>query len=522
MKLIKTYLLGVFVIATSIGGYSQSKIDSLVFPKPSEKLIVLEQIVSSDDLIAAKTLSDSILYKGIVKEIDNSFFQSLLKLNQCSRNLSGNIDGPNVLLLSKSPGGFARNGISITKDNKTSNFPELNFVDLMLNYEDLRNGDFDIFSHELGHVMMKNIWNEFVNNPELFKSSKMHVSMGITDYYMAIYEGFGEHFQRLTIDNISKYQKMIQDRYGKFDYTPLLWHQFVDEELRLEGVLNNCFAFKKLLPQGVSLGNLSDNEKILLYHTSPLFDPTQLKNAQQMLSCEGFMATFFYKINTNKILQNNFREEAFYNNFLLSPIPDGYETSDIFTPFENIYLKHFWVWKLLNKMDLQGKVPIIEYLKIWNEEFPDDQEELTKIFIEITKGKTINNDLGEMYEKLSFYGIMGDYQNYSIQRKQYKQTLDTLIDKVLAGEIHIDKNVGPELWVKNPDMKINRVLWSDKNKDTLYVNLNTANEFELASFQGVNNEQARKILLKRKEMGYFTSKDQLKQLNLILDNPDIK
>lgn len=92
-----------------------------------------------------------------------------------------------------------------------------------------------------------------------------------------------------------------------------------------------------------NISALGTEELILLEHTSPVFDKTRLKNAQQMLSCEGVLATLFYRINTNKILQDNYLEESFYNQFLLGPIPEGTEPKEFFTPKENVFLKNFYV-----------------------------------------------------------------------------------------------------------------------------------------------------------------------------------
>ena len=71
-----------------------------------------------------------------------------------------------------------------------------------------------------------------------------------------------------------------------------------------------------LLPD-IDATQLSLEDLILLEHTSPTFDRTRLRNAQQMLSCEGAIATLFYRISSNAVLQDNFLPREFYKRLLL-------------------------------------------------------------------------------------------------------------------------------------------------------------------------------------------------------------
>ena len=207
MKKIIILILGTYISAI---GMAQSRIDALVFPNPSKKIVILQAVESETELIAGKLLSDGMLKEGILKELNEPFHQLLIKLSQCSRNLSGNTKGHNVLLLSENQGGFARHGLTLIEKDKSTDYPELNYVDLVVNANGLESGALDIYSHELGHAMMHNIWKNFAKDAENSMSPKMHLSMGITDYYMAINEGFGEHFQRLTNENISMYQNIFE------------------------------------------------------------------------------------------------------------------------------------------------------------------------------------------------------------------------------------------------------------------------------------------------------------------------
>lgn len=481
---------------------AQNSYDYLIFPDTTKRIIlVVSNDSSKSKFISGKKLNDDDPFaQKILKELNNPYHQTVIKLEQCSRNLAGNVDGPNVLYISKNEGGFPRHGLAIQDENKLTEYPNLNYVDLVVWEDKFENGAIDIFSHELGHVMMNNIWDSF---PDA-KSPKQHVSMGVTDYYIAFTEGWGEHFQRLAFDNVPLYQAGF---YKMFDYdrTNKLWHSNIDENMRINAVLDNGYIYKKLLPTNVSIDTLTPEEIILLEHTSTIFDFTKLKSAQQMLSCEGVLATIFYRINTDKFLQNTYQDNMFYSHFLISSIPDGIAPKDIFTPFENVMLKNFWVWNKIKNRNFEQHRILIEFIKEWCNSFPVDKEEILKLFIATTIGKTINNNIGDIYEKMSWYGSIGDIQQYRYYSNMYIQAVSKLKTELLSDINLLEKNIGPELWIENNKIQIRTTLWNKKNKKPLYININTASEYEIASFWDMNISKAKMFIKKRDEINYFKS-----------------
>ncbi len=246
-------------------------------------------------------------------------------------------------------------------------------------------------------------------------------------------------------------------------------------------------------------------ELILSEHTSPVFDFTKLKNAQEMLSCEGVIATLFYKINTNKPLQNNFLKNDFYEKFLLSQIADGTNPKDIFTPFENVILKNFWIWEQIKHTDFNKQQIVIAFIKEWCNSFPEDRQEITKIFLAITQGKTVCNELADIYEELAWYGSLGDYFRYKEINKQYNQKFDEIKNNVLADFSILEQNVGPEIWLENEKVMIRTTLWIAKHKMPLKININTAGLYEIASFESFGILKAKEFITIRDKLGYFKS-----------------
>ena len=480
-------------------------IERLIYPNPNEKISLVASEQSDTDSLCGKRMpDDDPIGKKILEELRFPFHEQMIKLCQCSRNYAGDKDGPNVLYLSQTEGGFPRTGLTLKEGDTEIGYPDLNYVDLVVTEQSLAQGTLDIFSHELGHVMMMNIWKNF---PEGI-SPKQHVSMGVTDYFMAFFEGWGVHFQRLGYDNVPFYHDIYE---SSFNYANIsrVWHSSVDKELRLNAVPSNEYIYHKLMPD-VDTSQLSLEDLILLEHTSPIFDKCRLKNAQQMLSCEGVIATLFYRINTNKTLQNNYLEKDSYRRFLLSPIPDGVEIQDIFNPFENIFLKSFLVWSRIKENITEESVVFIDFIKEWCNSFPDDKEEMFKLFIMTTLGKTVNSELSSIYEKMAYYGTVGDLQKLQGLFPEYSSILNDLMMTAFKDEKMLYANIGPQIWVENKDFPIRTCLWEPDNKKPLKVNLNTASEFEIATLPNMDLEKAEEVIRKRESAGYFKSLEDAK------------
>jgi hypothetical protein len=479
---------------------SQKK-EALIFPDPTQKICLVKSTGKMEPYLSGEKLpSNSLMYKMIMNELSLPFHQSLIKLNQCSRNFSSNTEGPNVLFLSQTEGGFPRQGLVLHEEGKANEYPDLNFVDLVLDEQRISRGELDIFSHELGHVMMLNIWK---NIPDQ-RSNKQHVSMGISDYTTAIFEGWGIHFQRLTHDHIPLYREKYLNSFDYSRSTSRLWHSNIDQALRIDGVLDNIYIHQKLIPE-LDTSHLSHEEIILLEHASPIFDKTRLRNGQQMLSCEGVLATLFYRINTNETLQNSYRDNEFYNHFLIIPIPTQLKPQQIFNPFENVMLKHFWIWSKLDKKVTSESILFLEYIQGWLESFPEDENEIIKLFLLTTAGKTVSNELGNVYEELGFYGMIGNIQKFREYFKEYQKVFTTLEQRVLKEKSSLGENVGPQLWIENKSLLVRRALWDPSRKRPLWINLNTASAYDLASFPEISMKKAHNLIQLRNDLGFFKS-----------------
>ena len=110
---------------------------------------------------------------------------------------------------------------------------------------------------------------------------------------------------------------------------------------------------------------------------------------------------------------------------------------------ENVFLKNFYVWDKIKERLTPESTIFIEFINQWYKSYPEDKQEILKLFVITTVGKTATNDLGKIYEAMWYHGMIGDYQKF---RKLAAQALDeasSLIQRISAEEIRLDANVEP-------------------------------------------------------------------------------
>lgn len=460
-----------------------------IFLKGKEEILLVKGEYDLEGTILDKS---SKLYRDIKEQLEYDFHKKAIKLNQCSKNLVGKGAEPNILFISKNQGGFSRKGIKIVHKDSEEFYTDVNFVDLALDEENVAQGELKIFTHELGHVMMDNILQDIL---KYSKASKQHCSIGITDYFMAFFEGWGEHFERMAYENIGKYKDMVEKEYGYDKDIINLWHCNRDEEFRREGVLKNKYIYRKI-PIDMRKEKISTREAILREHISFDYDSTKILTAGEMMACEGVLATLFYRINTSKVIQHNGIKKEILDRFLIEPVKENDIEYD-FHGIELAVLKNFWVWTLMKDNINDNMVPFIEYIKIWMEEFKEDKDEILNIFLSTTIGTTVTNDLKEIYEEASKQGAMGNIDKFIPLVKHYREEYKKVFEKIKNENIALDEMIPKEVWVKSKNMKIPSIIWEKESGVPLMVNMNTASINELMTIENMRMETAEKILAER-------------------------
>jgi len=458
---------------------------------------------------------DSPLIQHVRTVLETSFAQQVVRLDRYARNLllrepgragEQRLTEPMYLLLSTEEGGFARYGFWL-EDQRGRRFVLAGYVDLVVGEEGIATGNLEeIFSHELGHLILKSLLGDINSGP----SRKMHQSMTVTDYSTAFDEGYAEHFQPLVRDATDNAYLRELNKGATATDLNLLWLSRLDQQLRTDGVKRNLFIHRKALPAAALQPDPDRYQLYLDSETSVDFLSDELKNAQEMMACEGVIATLFYRLVNDDRLRNQYRETGFYQQFL-APGVSSAEIKQVILPYENVNLKLFAAMRRVALESADAHQPlIIEIVKAYAGLFPDDAEAIYRVFLQTTHGVTASQELATAFEGAAVAGRRGDMEAFRQPSLAAFSLLRATTDQIAHGKLALDANLGPELWVLNPSFKIAPAVWERDRTLPLTINLNTAGEPELMTLPGVDPAVARRIVAERRSHGFYRSLDELR------------
>ena len=414
---------------------------------------------------------------------------------------------PMYLLLSNQEGGFARFGFWLARANGTRELVMAGYVDLVVSQEGIDSGGFEeIFCHELGHLILRSLLGDLSHGP----SRKMHQSMTVTDYPTAFDEGYAEHFQPLARDETKNPTlRKIQSGTGTTDLN-LLWLSNLDGQLRTDGVKRNLFVHRKA-PPAANAGQVADLYQVFLRgETSTQFLAGAFKNAQEMLASEGVIATLFYRLVNRDSLRNPYREPAFYSQFLEANAGKDIDPQKEISPYENVNLKLFAALRQIAPQAGDSSRPLaIALIDAYAKLFPEEAKTAYALFLATTYGATASQETVASFEGAAVPGQVGDLDLYRHNSRAAFSLLDQIIDRATKGNLALDANLGPELWLLNEDFKIAPEVWNRERSLPISINLNTASEPELMTLPGVDSELAARIVAARHSRGYFRSMEDL-------------
>ncbi len=490
-------------------------------PAPCEVLVPL--IDSRQSVITAmapegksypvfRVAAESKLVNRVRGELEASFAQQVLKLDRYARNLliarremaGAPLDealiAPMYLLMSTEEGGFPRFGFWLQDVNGRRRLVLAGYVDLVVRENSVDTGDFEeIFSHELGHLILKALTGGVPRGP----SRKMHQSMTVTDYQTAFDEGWAEHFQPLVRDATSNaYLHRMTVGTGATDFESF-WLSAADGQLRTDGAKRNLFIHRKPLPAMALDANPDLYRLFIEDETSTTFLPTELKSGQEMMASEGVVATLFYRMVNDPRLGMSYREPAFYRAFVREPVEAPRQAV---TPYENANLKLFAAMDKLRGSTMV-RPPVIDLVAEYARLFPDEAKRVYELFLETTWGGTASREVATALRQAAMDGHRGDIALFR-QNRPFP-LLDALIADIAGGKRTLDANLGPELWVANTGFRIAPAVWDTNRTLPLTINLNTASVAELMTLPGVDLPMARRIVAARDERGFFRSIDEL-------------
>ena len=460
---------------------------------------------------------DSAFIQHVRVVLETSFAQQVVRLDRYARNLvlrepgrggEQRLTEPMYLLLSGEEGGFARYGFWLDDPRLGRRLVLAGYVDLVVDEGDIASGSLEeIFSHELGHLILKSLLGDISSGP----SRKMHQSMTVTDYPTAFDEGYAEHFQPLVRDAADNAYFRELSKGATATDLDLLWLSRLDQQLRTDGVKRNLFIHRKVLPATALQPDPDRYQLFLDSETSPVFLWDELKNAQEMMACEGVIATLFYRLVNDDRLRSQYREAGFYLQFL-APEDSRAEVKEAVPPYENVYLKLFAAMRKVAGESAAARQPLmVEMVKAYASLFPTEAEAIYTVFLQATHGVTASQELASAFEGAAAAGRRGDIEAFRQRSRAAFSLLRTVTDQVVHGKLALDANLGPELWVLNSSFQIAPAVWERERTLPLTINLNTATEAELMTLPGVDLATARRMVGERRARGFFRSLDELRE-----------
>ncbi len=159
-----------------------------------------------------------------------------------------------------------------------------------------------------------------------------------------------------------------------------------------------------------------------------------------------------------------------------------------------------------------------ELIRAYGEAYPEEKREIYRLFLYTTRFATASNFLRQLFGRFNLAGRGGDRKESKAVASRLRTEGKETFEKILAGELPMGGNIGPEIWLLNSQFKIARAVWSGKRDTPLAINLNTAGPVELMTIPGVTPDVARALTDWREENGFFRSLEDIKRVAGVPDS----
>lgn len=399
-------------------------------------------------------------------------------------------------------------GLAIADGEDWDKKEDLLYIAFNTEWDSIEDGEFEeIFAHEYFHL-----WLYLLNySPKNHRSNKFHTVTAVTDPYTAFSEGFAEHLEPVSYQN--GLEDVAQEKFSGFWDHAIDINAFLckrDTQLRYFAVRNNRFIYNKMIPE---IGQYSDFITLHLdYISSTAFLPERVKNGSQIIASEGAIATVFYQIYKHDTFKNNFLDDDFYNRF-------DTEKKEV-SPLENLYLKMLYV---MSQQDyINTTYPMIDFIKRYGENFPEEKEDLYKLFLETTHFTTVSTRASKLFSDFYLAGRRAEIEEFKRELGQIRDFKADLLEKVIRGEIELDQGLYPQIWVENLTYQIPPCPWMRDRLENYIFDLNTASIADLMSLTRLDHGKARKLIKIREENRGFSSFTEFEKLTTGLIDVDLK
>lgn len=410
-------------------------------------------------------------------------------------------------------GNMPKQGFFLKKPNELADKTDVYFIEMYPQAERFEK----IFSHEEGHLLDAYITDfEFQYTP----SRPVHTIPAVTDFNIAYNEGWGEHFEIMTIDLTQNAQLKrganLDDLKGRSYFLYIGDLLSISQSMkRYSWVKSNLFAFRRN-PNTEALRKETAQTQFYYNWTNYNFLGGELKNAQQMLSCEGVVSHIFYQMAQDSALQNRYMKQEFYEQFLDG---DAGDFKSRISPQENLYLKMLYAKysQFSQYKDIKPKTAgplFLDFIATYIKLFPEDANDVLLHFGMGTFLTSVRKDAQTMYKAadIDAHLMIHDMEAAQKSIQALFKTVQDTITALKADNPALYANIGAPLWIEND--KFQPVILGEK-LDSFSINLNAAEEFELMTLPGMNAQKAAALVEYRDANGYFSDIADLKKAGVL-------
>lgn len=384
-------------------------------------------------------------------------------------------------------------GLRLETNGATTDYPNLCFLAFYTNWDNISaSGIEDIFAHEFSHMWMTWLGMDY----SLSMSNKFHCSTATTDFYLAFSEGFAEWLEIVTKD-LSGYVPADGELWDyAFDGNAQLSAR--ERQLRYHAVKNNRFIYQTATPYPEDFNTYTNLH--MAHITSSAFTPEKLRNASQMLSCEGAVASVFYQIYAHEMFKNRYEGEEFYAAF-------GADLHNLDTTC-NLLIKMVYA---MSKIDLKKPSLMTDFIRSYGECFPDEKAELYNVFTKTTHFVTASHTARDLFGEIYRIGRRGVTEEIvHIIRNIRNPLVADLREKLLNGQIPLDAATYKEIWIIG-DEEIAPTPWEPDEKVPYRFNINTATAIDFMALNGITLNLGEQLVIAREKQYGFDSIDEFMQ-----------
>lgn len=344
------------------------------------------------------------LYRKARQAVDNTFAREIIELyflaqvylkNQGKRQAIE----PAYLALTQNQGGYARFGFHLQGAGPMPHTPYVDIVEKTVEAPLDRLMSFtQLYPHEMGHVIYRLLSSDS-SREETSRCVDMHYFSVMTDYGTAFNEGYAEHIENAArryepndsiragiLADIRKVQEkqprwkrgFERDfrwplRMGYYKATMVLWYQQLEDLKRYEQATDGMVRLKNA---SLDRGSAEDR---LTFRNSGLYPTSEPRNRPQALATEGVVSLFFTRLFDSQ-LPDTYREPAFYRQFLYDTTRQAGNPRELFTPWQNLYLKHFVVLHNFVTFEHSNSAQALDFLEGYCQAFPDEKGAIEQVF----------------------------------------------------------------------------------------------------------------------------------------------